>query len=449
MKSKSLALTMSLVVSASAHTEATESWGDAFAQLEPAWRGQYYVRMTQGLEDGELRLLEHSLESELDLSLPKGLRLHAEGRLRYEDRDQLEPGPSNDSRYRSDWNRRVAFSDRAEAELLALYVDGYVGDTYVKVGKQSIGWGAAIGLEVLDVVNPVTMREFVLPDRDERRLSLWALNLQQPLGDWMASLIWLPDTTYEQLPAQDGTFAFQPPVFLRQPDHLWLPADKPDDAISDADYGGQLTTFLSGWDVSLNYLYHYHDRPILELKSTGSQAPEGSQEKVQPVYYRTHTIGGSLSNAFGDFTLRAEAGYDTQQFFQNSHPAVVSGWSRSAEISTVIGVDYSGVRDWLISSQLFTSYLPDYEEGILRERRQDRATLLFRGDLLGHTQTAEMLVIHSLDDHDGILQFSWDYRVRSRITLNATLDIPYGERTGDFGQFRDNDQFSLGIEVSF
>ena len=116
MKLKSLALTVSLVVSAPTDTKAAESWGSALSQLEPAWRGQYYVRMTQGLEDGELRLLEHSLESELDLSLPKGLRLHAEGRLRYEDRDQLEPGPNNDSVYRSDWNQRVAFSDRIKCD---------------------------------------------------------------------------------------------------------------------------------------------------------------------------------------------------------------------------------------------------------------------------------------------------------------------------------------------
>ena len=405
------------------------------------FRGEYQVRATQGLEDGDFRLFEHSLTPEMDLALPGGAHMHAAGRLRYEDRDRFEPGTNNDGDYRSTWSRRHEFSDKAEAELLEFYVDGYLGDTFYRVGKQSIAWGAAIGLEVLDIVNPVTMREFILPDRDERRLALWAVNVEQPIGDWMASFVWLPDTTYEQLPKPGATFAFQtqqPPSGIQ-----WLQADKPDHAIADADTGVQLTTFLSGWDVSLNYLYHYNDRPVIEREEVNGSVT------LQPVYYRTHTLGGSLSNAFGDFTIRAEAGYDTQQFFQNGSMEAVSGWSRSPEVSTVFGVDYSGVRDWLISSQLFVSYLPDYQQGMVRERRQDRATFLLRDDLFGHTQTAELLLIHSLDDHDGVFQLAWDYRVRSHVTLRAMLDMPYGDGRGDFGQFHDRDQFSLAVEYSF
>lgn len=440
MKWKATLSFLWLGVSAPGQAGEVSSWLQA---MGVEWRGQYQVRATQGLEEGELSVLEHSLRPEMDMALPGDIHLHAEGRLRYEDRDQLEPGSINDSAYRSSWSRRHAFSDHADAEIMELYVDGYVGDTFYRIGKQSIAWGSAIGLEVLDVVNPVTMREFILPDRGDRRIPLWAVNIERPLGDWMASLVWLPDTTYEHLPAQGASFAMSPSAFLMQPGTRWAAAEKPDDAIADSDIGGQLSSFLGGWDVSLNYLYHFNDRPVLERKTINGE-PTG-----QPVYYRTHTMGGSLSNAFGDVTIRAEIGYDTQQFFSNAAPHSVSGWSKSPELSSVFGIDYSGIRDWLISSQLFVSYLPDYEQGIVREQRQDRATLLLRGDLFGHTQTAEMLFIHSLDNQDGVFQLSWDYRLRSHITLSATLDVPYGDANGVFGQFRDRDQLSFSLQYSF
>ncbi|WP_237134780.1 DUF1302 family protein [Pseudohongiella sp. O18] len=443
MKWQLLLSTLWWSVSPVSNAELVGPWTSVWSGLDAEWRGQYKLRLTQGLENVDLRVLQHSLLPELDLTLPGDLRLHMEGRLRFDERDRLEPGSTNDSKYRSDWSRRHEFGDRGEAELLEFYVDGYAGDTFFRMGKQTIAWGAAIGLEVLDVVNPVTMREFVLPDRDERRIPLWAVNIERPVGDWMASFIWLPDTSYEQMPVPGAAFAIRPPAFLMQPDTHWLEADRPDDPISDADFGTQVTSFIAGWDVSLNYLYHYNDQPVLERQSHDTHV------SVKPIYYRTHTLGGSLSNAFGDFTLRAEFGYDTRQYYPNADESIITGWSRSPEVSSVVGVDYSGVSDWLISTQLFSSYLPDYRSGLIRERRQDRATLLIRGDLFGHTQTAEMLVIHSLDQHDGIFQLAWDYRLRSHITLQAMLDIPYGRASGVFGQFRHLDQFSLGLEYSF
>ena len=74
-------------------------------------------------------------------------------RARAVSEDNLEPGRP-EQRERSSFNRRWILGDAADAELREFYLDGQVGRTFLRIGKQQIVWGQADGLRVLDVVNP-------------------------------------------------------------------------------------------------------------------------------------------------------------------------------------------------------------------------------------------------------------------------------------------------------
>ena len=40
-------------------------------------------------------------------------------------------------------------------------------------------------------------------------------------------------------------------------------AERPSHFFNDSDIGGRISAFLFGWDLTVNYLYHYVDIPVL------------------------------------------------------------------------------------------------------------------------------------------------------------------------------------------
>ena len=215
-----------------------------------------------GLSDSDLQKWDFSVRPEITLDLSESLRLTAIGLARLEATDNLEPGRPNQS-MRGALSKRSYLGKLADFELREFYLDTSIGDAYLRLGKQQIVWGQADGLRVLDVVNPFNYREFILDEFEDRRIPLWSLNLEVPVGDIMAQFIWQPDQSYDQFPEAGATYAISSPRFIPS-----VPAgtpitlntgNKPGSFFSDSDLGLRLSTFKGGWDLTLNYLYHYQD----------------------------------------------------------------------------------------------------------------------------------------------------------------------------------------------
>lgn len=368
------------------------------------------------------------------------------GRLRGDLKDQLEPGEPNLAN-RAGINDRLNLSDTIEAEIREAYIDTEIGSSYLRLGKQQIVWGQADGLKVLDVLNPQSFREFILPEFEDSRIPLWSANAEVPVGDLTLQLVWIPDTTYADIPEEGAAFAFTSPLVVPvAPEGVpvsFQETDKPSNAFSDSDAGVKLSAFLGGWDLSLNYVYHYFDRPAVRRFITG----EGIS--VQQSYERSHLIGGTFSNVFGDFTLRGELGYSTNRYFQTTDTDDVDGVIRANEFAYVLGIDHSGFTNWLLSAQIFQSFLSNHQPGMTRASVDTSMTFLARRSFMNEALTAEALLLQSLSDGDGLLQLAVTYEWKSNIRLKAGADVFYGKKEGLFGQFRERDRFTTGIEFAF
>lgn len=395
---------------------------------------------------GDIQKSELVLTPRLDFDLSESARATLIVRGRFDGVDELSPGqPTQHSR--SHWNRRAYLGDNADLELREFYVDTSVEDLYLRLGKQQVVWGQADGLRVLDVLNPIDYREFILPEVDDRRIPLWMINAESPLGAGMLQLILIPDQTYDELPPFDGAFAFSSrllvpsapanvPVTMR--DH-----DRPARPLQDADAGLRWQTFLAGWDLSLNYLYHYQDQAVFYL------AREQNGVVVSPTYERSHLLGATISNAFGDFALRGELGYSTDRYWVADPARVDDGVVRSPELAYVAGLDYSGISDTFISFQVFQSYLTERPDGAMRDPAETQVTALARHNLWNEALALEAFVIQSLNDDDGLLQLEARYQFSSDLSGRVGADLFYGDGTGLFGQFRSANRVHVGLTYAF
>ncbi|PKM29981.1 MAG: hypothetical protein CVV07_09900 [Gammaproteobacteria bacterium HGW-Gammaproteobacteria-11] len=395
---------------------------------------------------GDIQKSELIVTPRWDFNLSESTRSTLILRSRADAVDTLAPGqPTQPSR--SHWNRRAYLGSHADLELRELYIDATLEDTYIRLGKQQVVWGQADGLRVLDVLNPIDYREFILPDVDDRRIPLWMLNLETPLGVGMLQWVLIADQTYDQLPASDAAFAFSSPLLVPSaPSNVpvtLVDYDRPKKPLQDADTGVRWKGFVGGWDLSLNYLYHYQDQAVFYLSQSQNSV------RVSPTYERSHLVGVTASNAFGDFAFRGELGYSTDRYWVADPSQDDNGVDASPELAYVIGIDYSGLTDTFLSFQLFQSHLTEPASSVVRDQTTTQITALARHNLLNEALALEAFVIHGLNQDDGLVQLKARYQISSALSGRVGADLFYGDSDGLFGQFRPANRVHAGLSYAF
>jgi hypothetical protein len=387
---------------------------------------------------------ESIVQPRWDLQLGDALELTAILRLRVDGVGDLGPDARRPDNY-SDISAPWYNNESAELSLRELFVDFHLVDTQWRLGKQQVVWGQADGIKVLDVVNPQSFREFILDDFDASRIPLWMANVTVPVGDTGSlQLLWIPDTTYHELAELGRPYAISSPRIVPSvPITALAEPDKPDDPFQDADAGFALSGFVRGWDLSLNYLYRYLDNPVLPVRVRGPLL-----WRLEPEYRRSHLLGGSFSTAMADFTLRGELAYNSDSYLATDR-LLGEGVAKSAELSSLLGVDWVLNGDTLLSAQWFNSYLLDEDPSINRDDSENTLTVLYQQDFANAIWRFRGIAIHSLNDGDSQLQLKLSYWLGSSTRLWVGADAFFGDNSGLFGQFDAQDRLLLGFEYGF
>ena len=273
------------------------------------------------------------------------------------------------------------------------------------------------------------------------------LNVEVPVAeDDTLQFLWIPDTTYHELAAPGTAYQITSPALIPTAAE-GVPVKlsrslKPERFLADSDFGLRYSSFRGGWDITVNYLYHYQDFsvPYQDLDAGGVT--------IAPQYERSHLLGGSLSNAFGDFTLRAEIGYSTDSF-NISKNTRTRGVSNSPELASVLGLDWQGLSDTFISVQWFQSHLFDYDPGTVRDQTEHTLSFLLQRYFASETWKLELLVLRSLNGHDGLIRPKLTYTMLSNLDIWVSADLFHGNSDGLFGQFDHEDRFVAGLRMGF
>ncbi len=418
------------------------------AEPRVSFGGRITLDSALGIPDGDLRKFRLEWREELDYDVAPETDVHAVIRLRADPAFDFGNSGGDNFPELTNYTSPLRIGDAVELELRELYLRTPIGQGVLTLGKQQIVWGVADGLKVLDVVNPMDLREFILDDFEDSRIPLWAANAQLPIKDWELQLLWIPDPSYHVVPRLGSQFEVtygvpDPPPLLSV--HL-EDARRPDDPFTGSDAGFRLSTFKKGWDITFNYLYHRDDVPALPRR-LGITA-NGPAVIVKPRYERGHVIGGTFSRAVGKATVRAEYAlfldrpYSTRGF-RHGGVALVD------EASYVVGVDWFALGQTFFSVQLFQNWTLDPPSGLLRDSLQTYGTALVQKRLLRDQLTLELFLIQSFNTLEGLVRPRVSYEVNDDIGIYAGADIFYGSREDLFGQYHESDRFTLGVQWTF
>lgn len=398
-----------------------------------------------GTQDNEQQQQEWLLDTEMSDELFQG-DLTAIARMRWDSDSSLNSSDSRSPYSFSNESHSFKTGKEGMVELRELYWQLSTDNIYWRIGKQQVVWGEADGLKLLDKINPQSFREFTLDDFDDSRIPLWMINAEINVGeDSTLQALLITDTTGHELAPANSPFAFTSSILVPQvPNGVALEiedAQAPNEGLQDSDLGLRLVSFVAGWDVSLNYLYHYVDSPVVRANLVGNTV------KVTQDYERSHLLGGSASTSLGQWIVRSELAYETDQYLRSE--TVFPGVVKSDVLSYVVGLDWQGWSDQFISAQLFQSHILQNASNSVLDKQDSKLSFMWESKFLNETVTFEMLSLYSINDKDGLNQVTLNYNLQANMDVYVGGDHFYGNNNGLFVQFDQADRVIAGINWGF
>jgi hypothetical protein len=328
-------------------------------------------------------------------------------------------------------------TDDYDLELYEGYISHATPDWDLRLGRQIVRWGKTDQISPADNVNPQDLREFFIPELEERKIPNWMARIRLFPGDVTLEGIFVPFFEENEFDFSGTTWA----LLGNQPNTLRIKESKPGKGLDNADLGLRTSTSLAGWDVAASYLYATEKSPRLRFEPANPAGPT-----LHADYRRQHIWAVEFETTANKFGFRGEGAYfDKQTLHTESLDSVAKPVTHS-----VIGVDYVGEQDWYANVQLSHQHVFAYESSILFLRRDN---FYLNGEInrefwRGNTK---LRLRYALDLNDGgsflTPEAILSYYKNLELTLGA--NVFFGPTDSLFGRYRDNDQIFCEAKYYF
>ncbi|MCI0387773.1 MAG: hypothetical protein MOB07_03235 [Acidobacteria bacterium] len=419
---------------------------DANSTQSSSWQWSFSIRNRTGFRSDEPPVFQMSrtiFDTKGIYKINDNWRMTLEGRAHY---DPVE---------------RLGYPKNVWLDPRQALLDGKVKKVDLKLGLQQVVWGQADGLRVLDVINPLDYREFILEDFIDSRRPLWLARADTPVGQGSLQLIWVPYFAPGRLPAADNEFglgeSFGLGLIGTAASELNLPqlpirvekTQRPAYQVKSSQFGARYSRSVGKWDLTANYFYGWEDAPTNYLGGVENALKDAPLALVfKPRYDRKEVFGGTAATNFGSVVLRLEAGWNRNKATPVS-TNTQTGFEKHGQFSSVAGLDWSA-KTWLwVSGQYFLSFTSAPRDRLLLPRYNHLASIYFRTNFLRETLRPELFVLTGLNPNAG-----GQYLIRPRITktigdhwsVGVGADFLGGKRTNVFGYFDSRDRVVIELK---
>lgn len=408
----------------------------AGAQPSSRWQWSFTLRNRTALRMNRPRVLQMS-------------RNVLEVRGVYKPQDQW--GFSAEGRAHYDPVGRLGYPRKLWLDPRELLIEAEFKSASLSLGLQQTVWGQADGLRVLDVINPLDYREFILEDFLDSRRPLWTVRADIPIRKGSLQLLWIPHFASGRLPGSGDEFGIGPSFGLSLiegklgnrtlglPSVTVLPTRHPGLRLSSGQAGARYSRSLGRWDVTANYFYGWEDIPTPYLRFSGFPLID-PKVTITPRYDRKEVFGGTAATHFGPVVVRAELGWNPRRAAAATLAASRSGFQRTGQLGGVAGLDYSPTPWLWLSGQYFLQLATAPQRALLLPRYNQLVSIYARTNFFRETLRPELFVLAGLNQRQ--------YMIRPRITRDfgsywhASLgaDFLQGADTTPFGFFGARDR---------
>lgn len=372
-------------------------------------------------------------------------RVLLEGRVRLDFGDKLEPGKVGTESY-SSLSRPAVIDDLGSAEIRDAYVEHTLDNGVLRLGKQQIVWGKLDGIKVLDVLNPQDLREFILDDFSESRISLWSAYVDVTLGAWRSELAIIPDNTGHAIPTRGAWFELTAPRyrFGANPGDPALPVVTHRESVGPGTsaYALRLSRQVGAFEFGAIAYSGLDHEPL------GRLIDNGGETVVERFYERREVFGLSGETSFSSFALRAEVSMQQGREFNTRTPGTLSTIALN-QLRAGIGIDIDGPWNTFINIQYLHDDIRDAPLSLVSPDEERIVTAFLRRSFSYDSVELIAKWYRSLDLDDEMYSVALEFAIGDSARLQLAAYGFSGVSTGIFGQFADRDRVTIGLTRTF
>ncbi len=341
-------------------------------------------------------------------------------------------------------------NDSIDFQMREIYLDFYFNSIDLRIGKQQVVWGKADGVFITDIVSPLNLSEFLLPDFDEIRVGVYAAKFDYYFGSSTIEAIWKPTYAGNQLPSS-GSIWFKPPE-MPAPATFDYSKDKIDANFENSEIYLKYSLSSSAIDFDVMGAYVWDQTASMHvdkeygLNSFGNPTLTGLL--ITPEHHRLYVAGCSFTSTIKSFVLRGEAAYYNGKYFQSADPLVEGALTQKNYLHYVVGLDY-GVGNLKLSTQFIQKYIMNYEDLIDEDELQNTMTFLARYDAMRETLHLELFSYVGLNYGDALIRPKVTYDFSDSFSILLGSNIFVGDNRGIFGRYNDNSMIYTKIKYNF
>ena len=322
--------------------------------------------------------------------------------------------------------------DQYRYEMRELYMDLYIKNLDVRVGKQYVVWGVLEGLRVVDEINPMDFRELILPELLDYRVPLWTMKVDYYGDDSSLQLLWIPELVFHQPSAAGSEWElFQV-----------LPATTKPQSYNPiySEYGVKLTTNILDTEMTFSYFHTWDDYPttfrIISFLDVSSPDPT-NELAILPTYSRMGMFGYTATKEVRGDILKAEFAYVTGKYFAIEDEyedgfLIGDGEVQRDHIRWGLGYDFS-IWGADISPAIAQWMILNYSPNILSRRFDTTFNIFIRKPLQKQSAVFTFLFIHLIEFQETYFKPKMTFNLTNHFQIMLGVDLFFGTRT-QFGR---------------
>ena len=321
----------------------------------------------------------------------------------------------------------------------------------LQVGRQIVTWGSLDSLSVLNVINPIDMREPGMTEVEDARLPVTLERIALYFGDFKLQGLIINEIRFNKEPGYGSEYFLYPDPenFTSNMNRLGLLEEEiPSHGGENTEYAVSLGGDFSGWDMTLYKAEFFNDSARFS-----DSVVNPITRTIQPtkrVHDRLNLIGMSFSAATGEIVWKGEAGkFSGYQFLGSDQ--------EYSNYQAGIGIDYSGITNTSLifetSSKLWLDFdeLPQNSTTENIDEQDITSSIVLRRDFLNQTLKVNFIrQFYGQSGESGAIQrFSLDYAISDSMSVEGGSIAYISGTSRIFQQYDQNDRLFTNLTYSF
>ena len=331
---------------------------------------------------------------------------------------------------------------RNRFEVRDFYVEHeFDNGLYVKAGNQILAWGMSEYLRVTDLINIENQYTFGQQDLEDLRLQVPALLTSASIEGWTVDAV----LTYE---AGDNDIApsgdeFDQYAALRAAGATLFVAEPERQEEFFLRVSGQ----YSRGDIQI-VAGEFNDNTL----SPQRISDPGGSPTLHPQQNRMRALGLAVNHVAGSWLLFSEIGIHQDKAIRpltTSLAAQVDGWQRKDQLLAVVGADYSGFRNLVLSAEIDTTRTRDNDAVMHGPATQTSFGLRAYWTAFNERLQVVAVTNQLAEDSGRVDRLSLDYDWSDNLSLGL-LWVNYSAPSDSYvNLFSRNDVFNLRVRYNF